>query len=88
MACTTLCGHGWATHHETFAWLGSWPTLHEEHFPPTPALPGAHASHGVVALLVVRCWPALHSTHARCEALKYAGDRHSVQLSLPLVGIF
>ena len=76
-----------AAHHEVFAWLGAWPTLHEEHCPPTPALPGAHVPHGVVALLALRCWPALHSSHARCDTLKYDGDGHSVQLSLPLVGI-
>ena len=53
-------------HHEVFAVLGAWPTLHEEHCPPTPALPGAHASH---ELVLERCRPASHSTHAPSDAL-------------------
>ena len=63
-----------------FAWLGACPTLHEEHCPPTPALPGAHSSHGVVALLALRCLPASHLMHAPCDALKYVGYLHSSQL--------
>ena len=83
------CSWRLLAHHEVFAWLGAWPTLHGEHCPPTPALPGAHASHGVVALLAVRCWPALHWMHALLpfKTLKYVDDGHSVQLSLFPVGI-
>ena len=74
------CSWGPLAHHEVFAWLGAWPTLHEEHCPPTPALPGAHSSHGVVALLALRCLPASHLMQAPFDALKYVWYLHSSQL--------
>ena len=77
---------GLLAHHEVFALLGAWPTLHEEHCPPTPALPGAHSSHGVVALLALRCLPASHLMHAPCDTLKYVGYWHSSQLERCLLG--
>ena len=77
---------GLLAHHEVFALLGAWPTLHEEHCPPTPALPGAHSSHGVVALLALRCLPASHLMHAPCDTLKYVGYLHSSQLERCVLG--
>ena len=73
------------THHEVFALLGAWPTLHKEHCPPTPALPGAHSSHGVV-LLVLRCLPASHLMHAPFDTSKYVGYLHSSQPERWLLG--
>ena len=85
--CACVRNGDWlAAHHEVFAWLGAWPTLHEEHCPPTPALPGAHSSHGVVALLALRCLPASHLMHAPCDTLKYVGYGHSSQLERCLLG--
>ena len=85
--CACVRNGGWlAAHHEVFAWLGAWPTLHEEHCPPTPALPGAHSSHGVVALLALRCLPASHLMHAPCDTLKYVGYLHSSQLERCVLG--
>ena len=72
--------------HEVFAWLGAWPTLHGEHRPSTPALPGAHASHGVVALLALRCLPASHLMHAFLDTLKYVGYGQSWQLERCVFG--
>ena len=69
-----------------FALLGAWPTLHGEHRPPTPALPGAHSSHGVVLLLALRCLPASHFIHAPCDTFKYVGYWHSSQLERCLLG--
>ena len=54
--------------------------------PPTPALPGAHSSHGVVALLALRCLPASHLMHAPCDTLKYVGYLHSSQLERCVLG--
>ena len=72
--------------HAVLEGLGASPLLHEEHCPPTPALPGAHVSHGVVALLALRCLPASHLMHAPCDTLKYAGYWHSSQLERCLLG--
>ncbi len=65
--------------------MGAWPTLHVEHCPPTPALPGLSVSHGVV-LLALRCLPASHLMHAPCDTLKYVGYGHSSQLERCLLG--
>ena len=81
-----MCGHEGTTYHETFAWLGSLPAVHLEHWPPTPALPGAHVSHVVVARLALCCLPASHLMHAPSDALKYVGYWHSSQLERCLLG--
>ena len=87
MKCACVRNGDWlAAHHEVFAWLGAWPTLHEEHCPPTPALPGTHVSHGVVALLALRCLPASHLMHPPCDTLKYVGYGHSSQVERCLLG--